>query len=66
MSGILVRLHDAIARILPRIHAAEQSLDVGESLFLILFCHTGRRAFVRSGAVEDNRPVLGDGTDLGS
>src|SRR5262245_46980747 len=54
---------------LPRLLAALQRLRVLEALCLTLFCHTGRAAFARSGAVEDDLLVPGQrrhsGPELG-
>src|SRR5262245_49161422 len=59
----LPRRHDAVARLLPGVHATEQGPGVGEPLGLVLFRHTGGGAFARSGAVEDDLPGFGDRID---
>jgi hypothetical protein len=42
-----------------------QSLDIGESLLLILGCQTGRRVLVGSGTIKNDFLVLGQVRDPG-
>ena len=56
----VTHLWSLLAGLPPGSHAAKERLDVAEAFLLILFCHTGRGSFVRSGTVEDDLPVLGE------
>jgi hypothetical protein len=53
------------AGISPSRHPALHGLDPGKTLLLILFCLTGGRILVGSGAIKNNLLVLGQGRDLG-
>src|SRR5262245_29895343 len=48
----LLRLNRS-ARRLPGVETAPQRVGLGETLIAKLLCHTGTRAFVRSGAVDE-------------
>jgi hypothetical protein len=58
--GKNTRSDHRISRFLPGGGPAFDNLDVFEALFLVGFRHTGGSVFGRSGAIEDNLPVLGE------
>jgi hypothetical protein len=53
-----IRLN-AISSICPGLHSSLKGLGVGETFVSIFFCPTGRRAFLRSGAVENDLLFFG-------